>query len=104
MLSINISTPFSVMDELKEKFKQRRLFFDLTQEGLSSKSGVSLGSIKRFESTGQISLESLLKIALVIDCLDDFKLIAEPKSKPISSLDEILKVDKKPSKKRGRIK
>jgi transcriptional regulator with XRE-family HTH domain len=104
MLSINISTPFSIMDELKEKVKQRRLFFDLTQEGLSSKSGVSLGSVKRFESTGQISLESLLKISLVLECLDDFKLIAEPKPKPISSLDDILKVDKKSTKKRGSIK
>jgi transcriptional regulator with XRE-family HTH domain len=104
MLSINISTPFSMMDELKEKFKQRRLFLNLTQEGLSSKSGVSLGSIKRFESTGQISLESLLKIALVLDYLNDFQLIANPKQKPISSLDEILKADKKPIKKRGSIK
>ena len=104
MLSINISTPFAMMDELKEKFKQRRLFLNLTQEGLSSKSGVSLGSIKRFESTGQISLESLLKIALVLDYLNDFQLIANPKQKPISSLDEILKADKKPIKKRGSIK
>jgi transcriptional regulator with XRE-family HTH domain len=104
MLSINISTPFSIMNQLKDKFKQRRLALDLTQEGLSSKSEVSLGSIKRFESTGHISLDSLLKISLVLDCLDDFQLIANPKQKPIFSLDDILKPDKKPVKKRGSIK
>jgi len=85
MLSINISTPFSIMNQLKDKFKQRRLALDLTQEGLSGKSGVSLGSIKRFESTGHISLESLLKISLVLDCLDDFQLIANPKQQQIKN-------------------
>jgi transcriptional regulator with XRE-family HTH domain len=56
MLNININTPASIMQTLKEKFKDRRLTLDFTQEGLSNKSGVSLGSLKRFENSGQISL------------------------------------------------
>ena len=55
MLAINISTPKSIMQNLKDKFKQKRLSLNLTQEGLSNKSGVSLGSIKRFETSGEIS-------------------------------------------------
>jgi hypothetical protein len=42
---------------------------------LAYKSGVSLGSIKRFEQTGQISLESQLKLSHLFDRLDDFDLI-----------------------------
>ena len=42
---LNISTPSSIIDELKKKYKQKRLILDLTQEGLSDKSSVSLGSI-----------------------------------------------------------
>ena len=67
MLAINIQTPSSMIETIKDSFKQKRLSFNLTQEGLSNKSGVSLGSIKRFETTGQISLESLLKIAFIPD-------------------------------------
>ena len=63
MLAINISTPVSILDQLKLNYKQKRLQYDLTQVGLANRSGVSLGSIKRFEATGQISLESLLKIS-----------------------------------------
>ena len=37
---------------------------------------ISLGSIKRFESSGEISLKSLLKISLTLECLDDFSTIA----------------------------
>ena len=72
MLAININTPNSIKQRLKENFKEKRLFLNLTQEGLANRSGVSLGSLKRFETTGQISLESLLKIAFILDCLDDF--------------------------------
>ena len=102
MLAINISTPNSIMQNLKDKFKQKRLSLNLTQEGLSTKSGVSLGSIKRFESSGEISFESLLKIALVLNCLDDFKNIANKKDEQYEKMDDLLKI--KPSKKRGAIK
>ena len=102
MLAINISTPKSIMQNLKDKFKQKRLSLNLTQEGLSNKSGVSLGSIKRFESSGEISFESLLKLALVLNYLDDFKNIANKKDEQYDSMDDLLKV--KPIKKRGAIK
>lgn len=105
MLSINIQTPSSVMQELKERFKHNRLSFGLTQEGLSSRSGVSLGSIKRFESSGEISLKSLLKLALVLECLDDFTSIASPKPPVVSSIDELIKNSTKDTTaKRGKIK
>ena len=102
MLAINISTPKSIMQNLKDKFKQKRLSLNLTQEGLSNKSGVSLGSIKRFETSGEISFESLLKLALVLNYLDDFKNIANKKDEQYDSMDDLLKV--KPMRKRGSIK
>lgn len=104
MLSININTPDSMMQTLKENFKNRRLSFDLTQEGLANKSGISLGSLKRFEKSGQISLESLLKIAVVLDCLEDFLNIAQEKVQTINSIDELLDKKDTPKKQRGKIK
>ncbi len=100
MLNINLSTPPSVMDDLKSKYKKLRLALTFTQSGLAKRSGVSLGSIKRFESSGKISLESLLKLSLVLECLDDFKNIANPKTDVINSIDEL--INKKDSfRKRG---
>ena len=104
MLSIDFNTPNSLIEQLKEKFKQKRLSFNFTQEGLSNKSGVSLGSLKWFDKTGQISLESLLKISLVLECLDDFLNIANKKEEKINSIDELLKKRNEPTKKRGKIK
>ena len=98
-------TPSSTMEELREKYKQKRLSLNLTQEGVANKSGVSLVSLKRFEHSGQISLESLLKISLVLDCLDDFHYVANTKEEKVASMDALLKIDTtKTTKKRGRIK
>ena len=45
----------------------------ISQEKLASISGVSYGSIKRFEATGQISLISLTKIAMALDMADELR-------------------------------
>ncbi|MCI8996604.1 MAG: helix-turn-helix transcriptional regulator [Lachnospiraceae bacterium] len=45
-------------------FRKRR---KISQQKLSSLSGVILGSVKRFEQSGEISLPSLIKIAIALD-------------------------------------
>lgn len=45
----------------------------ISQERLSQTSGVSLGSVKRFETTGQISLLSLTKISVALGCGDEIR-------------------------------
>jgi len=103
MLDINFNTPESITSTLKQNFKNKRLNLDLTQVGLAKKSGVSLGSLKRFENSGLISLESLLKLAVVLDCLDDFLNIGKSTNE-INSINELLKQQNKSTKKRGRLK
>lgn len=91
MLSILIDTPSSMLSELKERFRAMRKDMKFTQEELAKRSGVSLGSLKRFESTGQISLESLLCLAHALGCLKDFSDIAAlRKASHPSSMSELL--------------
>ncbi|MCF6332796.1 MAG: hypothetical protein L3J11_05880 [Draconibacterium sp.] len=45
---------------------------------MAERSGVSLGSLKRFENTEKISLESLLKLAHLLGRLKDFKNVFQP--------------------------
>ena len=67
--------PFDVLKDLAEKNKVLRKAAGLTQSEMAKRSGVSLGSLKRFELSGQISLESLLKLAQVINRIGDFELV-----------------------------
>lgn len=68
-------TEQSVLSGIIEKVKQRRKELKLTQQGLAKKSGVSYASIRRFESTGEISFTSLLKIANALNALADFNML-----------------------------
>jgi transcriptional regulator with XRE-family HTH domain len=70
-------TPLQVQTELAERLKKLRKSKKMSQSDLANRSGVSLGSIKRFEQSGHISLESLLKIAHLLDRLDDFEAVFE---------------------------
>jgi transcriptional regulator with XRE-family HTH domain len=69
---INIYMPSEMSRILATKARGLRLQHRMKQSTLSEKSGVPAISIRRFESTGNISLSSLLKIAGVLNCLDAF--------------------------------
>jgi|JI7StandDraft_1071085.scaffolds.fasta_scaffold545360_2 transcriptional regulator with XRE-family HTH domain len=80
--------PYDFLEEIAAKHKVLRKQAGYSQSELASRSGVSLGSLKRFEATGQISLESLLKLVEILGRLDDFDLIL----KPIENLEAIEKL------------
>lgn len=69
-----------------ERNIRRRL--KISQQELSRISGVSLGSIKRFESTGNISLISLTKIAMALDSSDGIKALFT--NIPYKSIQEVI--------------
>lgn len=70
--------PSDILKETALKHRQRRKQLKLSQAELAERSGVSLGSLKRFEQTGQISFESLLKLAHVLGRLSDFEELLQP--------------------------
>ncbi len=69
---VNALTEQSVVSGIVERMKKKRRQMKLSQKLLSQKSGVAYSSIRRFETTGEISLSSLLKIAHALDSLKDF--------------------------------
>ena len=84
---VSVPTESKTTNNLVERFKKRRKELKLSQKELSNRSGVSYASIRRFESNGEISLTSLIKLANAIDCLNDFDALF--KNAKISSLKEL---------------
>lgn len=66
------STPIELSKAIAERHKLLRKKLHLSQKEMAERSGVSLGSLKRFENTGKISLEALLKLAHLSGRLKDF--------------------------------
>ena len=72
-------TPNNAGKALAKRHSALRKQLKLSQAEMAERSGVSLGSLKRFETTGQISLQSLLKLAHLMDRLHEFESIFQPK-------------------------
>ena len=68
-------TPAEISKVLAQRHKLLRKKLGLSQKETAERSGVSLGSLKRFENTGKISLEALLRLAHLSGRLKDFDAI-----------------------------
>ena len=95
MLSVN-----DIQEKVAQGLKNARLSANLTQQGLASRAGVSLGSLKRFERDGEISLKSLVRLAFALRREDEFGALFQPKQS--ASLDTLLEQSKASQRQRGR--
>lgn len=98
---ISLITMPKAQKQLAEALRRRRLSMRLTQAGLAKRSGVPLPTLRKFEQKGMISLESFLKILLVVGGINDVLKAVEGKNTSFSSIDDVLEADNKPAHKRG---
>lgn len=96
MISVNMMSIEEMQKMIAQQARALRLKLNLSQQTLSARSMVSYGSLKKFEQTGQISLESLLKLAVVLGAMDSFKgLFAPAPLAAALSLDELIVSDQR---------
>lgn len=81
-------TPLEVSKALAERHRILRKQLKMSQEEMAERSGVSLGTLKRFENTGKISLESLLKLMRLLGRLNEVDNLLLPKE----NLDNVKKL------------
>ncbi len=92
--------PSSIALSLAQRVRLRRLELNLTQNALAKQSGVSLGSLKRFENSGEISLKSLIKIAIALNAQDSFKMLFSRRQ--YYAIKDVISADENKGRKRGR--
>ncbi len=67
-----LMVPQDVMRTCAARVRELRIRQNITQKELAERVGVAVGTIKRFEHTGEVQFRTLLGIALVLGRLDDF--------------------------------
>ena len=78
MISIEYKTPAQILQDIGLRAKSARLRDNFSRKTLADKAGVSEASLKRFETTGQVSLSSLVQLLTALDRLADLdELLAE---------------------------
>ena len=83
-LLANFSSPVAVQRKIGRQFQAKRLAQNLTQAALSEKSGVSLGTLRRFEQEGEISLKHLVLLAMSLNLAQELEGLFRPE--PVKDL------------------
>ncbi|HET9571902.1 MAG TPA: helix-turn-helix transcriptional regulator [Bacteroidales bacterium] len=94
------ASPINIMSKLAQRVRQNRLELNLTQKALAAKSGITFASLRRFENTGEISLKSLIMIAIALDATEAFNDLFGRKQ--YVSIDQLIATTKAKTKQRGR--
>lgn len=100
MLPLELQTPREIARTLARRVKALRLERGWTQQELAERAGLALPTYRVFERSGRISLERLLKLAVVLNARADFDQIFSPG--PARSLAELEQRAKLPSRTRGK--
>ncbi|MDA3833119.1 MAG: helix-turn-helix transcriptional regulator [Spirochaetales bacterium] len=83
----SLLTPVDIEKLLASRLKTLRLMAGYKRATLAKRAGVSEGSLKRFETTGQVSLKNLLRLAYALDHLEAFSnLLIAPEATTLSAL------------------
>ncbi len=81
-------TPSDVAKRLADKIKRIRKRKKITQEQLAARSNVSYATLRKFEQTGRISLESFIKLAMELGVIGEINSLFE---QPVySSIEEVI--------------
>lgn len=88
MISLYQKTWTEINNDIAQKIIRLRKRKKITQKQLAVRSGVSLGSLKRFEQSGEISLQSLTKIAIALDVENELEDLFN--NVPFASIEEVI--------------
>ena len=101
MSNYNLHTPRQITELMGQKIQKLRVHRNWTQRTLAKRSGVPLGTLRRFEQSGDISLNSLMMLVGALGMLDEFLRILDPP--PARSIRELEKMERVNERKRGSI-
>lgn len=88
MISFEQKTSKEICKDIANNIVAIRKRRKISQKELSIKAKVSLGSLRRFEQSGEISLSSLAKIAIVLDLEEELDALF--KQVPYLSIEEVI--------------
>lgn len=86
-----VPQPSDIQILIAKNFKKLRKELGYSQVEMAERAGISLGSLKRFEQKGLISLDSLLRLAHLADRLSDFKTLFAPPKDDMKRIEKLFR-------------
>lgn len=87
MLDFGFASHAEICAELGARLRKQRLAQLLSQQELAARAGVSVGTVKTLESTGAVSLDTLVRVAFALGLVDDLSQLFELKVRSIAEME-----------------
>ena len=97
-----LSTPAEILHTLVARLREQRLAQSLTQRELAQMAGLSLGALRKLETDGQCSLETLVRAAQALglqEALDDLFVLKRQSIAQMEQVDAVSRRRRAPRKK-----
>ena len=101
-MSFHLSTFTEILQELGARLREQRLAQSLTQRELAQMAGLSLGALRKLESDGQCSLETLVRVVQalgLLEALDDLFMLKRQSIAQMEQADLVSRRQRAPRKK-----
>lgn len=98
-MDLNFVKPEEVVTLLGERLRKQRLFLEISQAEVASRSGVGVNTVSNLEAGRNVSVENLVRIAMVLGRLHELQELFQPQ---LNSVNDILRYENQ--SKRHRIK
>lgn len=101
-VTFHLSTPAEILHALGVRLREQRLAQSLTQRELAQMAGLSLGALRKLESDGQCSLETLVRVAQalgLLEALDDLFVLKRQSIAQMEQVDLVSRRQRAPRKK-----
>ena len=90
MERLSFLSPSDLQASLANAVRERRRARGLSRRALALQSGVPQATIKRFETTGQISLRQFLLLWQCVDRLERLAALCEPETPAPRTIEDVL--------------
>ena len=90
MTLLSMHSPFEIQQKLADAVRAKRKKMKLSRQALAERSTVPSPTIKRFETTGEISLRQFVLLWQCVDRLDTLAAMTEPPEPVPRTIAEVL--------------
>mgnify|MGYP006342725183 FL=1 len=98
-MDLYFTKPEEVVTLLGERLRKQRLFLEMSQAEVAARAGVGVNTVSNLEAGRNVSVENLVRIAMVLCRLNELQELFKPQ---LNSVNDILRYESQ--SKRHRIK
>lgn len=91
-MNFNLTTPEEILHQFALRLRAQRLVQEFSQHTLARMAGLSLGAVRKLETDGHCSLETLIRVAQALGLVGELEPLFAQKPESIAAMQRAARV------------